>query len=154
MSTPSTDPPSSAESGPREVGAVPAGDRPVDLTPVHTRDLPATPQRTRTIPATAWVDAPPQLLALGAEFGGPEGPNSASVAGNTATFLRRIGPWLLWRAGPSRGREACYWSARADRLDNAFTFRLFPDGTGDGAGPSGDRHTRFRAWKEDLRDHD
>jgi hypothetical protein len=33
-----------------------------------------------------------------------------------------------------------------------FTFRLFPDGTGDGLGPSGERHTRFRSWKEDLRD--
>jgi len=33
------------------------------------------------------------------------------------------------------------------------TLRLFPDGSGDGIGPSGARHTRFRAWKEDLRDH-
>jgi hypothetical protein len=33
-----------------------------------------------------------------------------------------------------------------------FTFRLFPDGNGDGVGPSGQRHTRFRSWKEDLRD--
>ena len=24
--------------------------------------------------------------------------------------------------------------------------------TGDGVGPSGERHTRFRSWKEDLRD--
>jgi hypothetical protein len=31
-----------------------------------------------------------------------------------------------------------------------MTFRLFPDGTGDGVGPSGQRHTRFRTWKEDL----
>jgi len=32
-------------------------------------------------------------------------------------------------------------------------FRLFPDGTGDGVGPSGRAHSRFRTWKEDLRDH-
>jgi hypothetical protein len=35
----------------------------------------------------------------------------------------------------------------------SVTLRLFPDGTADGVGPSGERHERFRAWKEDLRDH-
>ena len=38
-------------------------------------------------------------------------------------------------------------------LDEPVTFRLHPDGTGSGAGPSGTVHDRFRAWKEDLRDH-
>jgi RNA polymerase-binding transcription factor DksA len=33
-----------------------------------------------------------------------------------------------------------------------FTFRLFPDGSGQGNGPDGALHTRFRAWKEALRD--
>jgi hypothetical protein len=33
------------------------------------------------------------------------------------------------------------------------SFRLFPDGTGEGTGPSGGHHTRFRTWKEDLRDN-
>jgi hypothetical protein len=37
-------------------------------------------------------------------------------------------------------------------LNRQFVFRLHPDGTGDGVGPSGSRHERFRAWKEDLRD--
>ena len=32
-------------------------------------------------------------------------------------------------------------------------FRLFADGTGEGTCPSGEAHTRFRTWKEDLRDH-
>ena len=132
---------------------VPAGDRPADHTPVHTADLPDTPQRERTIPATAWVEAPPELLALGEQFGGPAGPNSGSVAGDNASFLRRIGPWLLWRAGPARGADASYWTAQAADLSDQYTFALYPDGTGDGAGPSGQRHTRFRAWKEDLRDH-
>lgn len=150
-----TDPePEPAVPGPAEVGAVPAGERPADHTPVHTADLPATPQRTRTIPATAWVEVPDELLAIGERFGGPEGLGSGSVAGETATFLRRIGPWLLWRSGPARGGDASYWTARATDLTDQFTFRLFPDGSGDGAGPSGERHTRFRAWKEDLRDHD
>ena len=40
----------------------------------------------------------------------------------------------------------------ADDLDRRFTFRLFPDGSGDGAGPDGTRHARFRTWKEALRD--
>ena len=35
-------------------------------------------------------------------------------------------------------------------LDHHHTFRLFADGSGDGLGPSGSRHARFRAWKEDL----
>lgn len=151
-----TEPPAAPQDRPdrAEVAAVPAGDRPADATPVHTEDLPATPQRTRTIPATAWVEAPAELLALGPRFGGPDGLGTGSVAGEDASFLRRIGPWLLWRSGPARGGDACYWTARATDLTDQFTFRLFPDGTGDGAGPSGERHTRFRAWKEDLRDHD
>ena len=33
------------------------------------------------------------------------------------------------------------------------TFRLFADGHGEGKGPSGVTHARFRTWKEDLRDH-
>jgi len=139
--------------GPQEVSAIRAELRPVDDAPIHTVDLPDTPQRERTIPATAWVEAPAELLALGERFGGPAG-HDDSVAGQTASFLRRIGPWLLWRAGPSRGADASYWAAKADDLTQQFTFLLFPDGSGDGAGPSGDRHTRFRAWKEDLRDHD
>jgi hypothetical protein len=33
-----------------------------------------------------------------------------------------------------------------------FTFRLFPDGSGEGVGPDGALHRRFRSWKEALRD--
>jgi hypothetical protein len=57
---------------------------------------------------------------------------------------------LLWRAGPAAGGDARYWAARADELGVQRTFRLFPDGNGDGVAVSGARHTRFRAWKEDL----
>ena len=117
-------------------------ERPVDDTPVHTADLPPTPTRDRNIPATAWIEAPDSLLTLGDDL--PDRP--------VAEYKRRIGPWLLWRAGPAKGADARYWAAPADRLDDAVTLRLFADGTADGIGPTGEHHTRFRSWKEDLRD--
>ena len=40
----------------------------------------------------------------------------------------------------------------ANDLGRQFTFRLFPDGTGTGEGPDGVVHSRFRTWKEALRD--
>jgi len=118
-------------------------ERPADTTPVHTADLPPTPQRDRNIPATAWVEAPHDLLHLGGDL--PDRP--------VADYKRRIGPWLLWRAGPATKADARYWACRADDLTQSYTFRLFPDGSGEGTGPTGTRHARFRTWKEDLRDH-
>ena len=122
--------------------ALPFDERPVDDSPVHTDDLPDTPQRDRRIPARAWVEAPPELLALGEGIGGGE-----------AGYIRRIHGWLLWRAGPATHADARYLAVAADALHVQHSFRLFPDGSGEGAGPSGDVHDRFRAWKEDLRDH-
>ena len=69
-----------------------------------------------------------------------------------ATYKRRIGPWLLWRAGPATKADARYWAADAGDLTDQHTFTLLPDGTGHGVGPSGAAHARFRTWKEDLRD--
>ena len=69
-----------------------------------------------------------------------------------AGYKRRIGPWLLWRAGPASKAAARYWAARADDLTDQWTFTLSADGTGTGTGPSGGEHRRFRTWKEDLRD--
>lgn len=126
--------------------ALPADERPADTTPIHTVDLPATPTRDRNIVAAAWIEAPPSLLTLADDLPAPDGPL-------TIAYKRRIGPWLLWRAGPAKGADARYLAVLADHLDTHHTFRLFPDGTGDGAGPSGDRHTRFRAWKQDLLGH-
>jgi hypothetical protein len=116
-------------------------ERPDDDTPVHTADLPPTPVRDRNIPATAWVEAPGSLASLGDDLPGAP----------VAQYKRRIGPWLLWRAGPASGGDARYWVARADDLAVTYTFRLFPSGDGSGVGPSGTTHTRFRTWKEDLR---
>ncbi|HEX2193222.1 MAG TPA: hypothetical protein VHH09_08510 [Acidimicrobiales bacterium] len=116
-------------------------DRPVDPTPVHTDGLPATPQRDRTIPATAWIEAPAELLDLGADIGH-----------ELVSYKRRIGPWLLWRAGPPSKGDARYMALAADDPSRQWTFRLFPDGTGEGVGPDGFLHRRFRAWKEALRD--
>ena len=114
--------------------------RPADHTPVHTADLPATPTRDRNIVASAWIEAPRELLSLGADLPNrPEG-----------EYKRRIGDWLLWRAGPAAGGDARYWACRADNVAVQHTFRLDPDGTGDGTGPSGRRHAKFRPWKEDL----
>jgi len=121
--------------------ALPYNQRPVDATPVHTADLPPTPQRDRNIPARAWVEAPDDLLHVGDDIGGPH-----------IDYKRRIGRWLLWRAGPATGADARYMVLAADDLDVRYTFRLFPDGSGEGAGPDGTVHTRFRAWKESLRD--
>jgi hypothetical protein len=117
-------------------------ERPVDDTPIHTADLPPTPIRDRNIPASAWIEAPTSLRSLGDDLPGRP----------VAEYKRRIGTWLLWRAGPASGGDARYWAAPSDRLDEYVTLRLFPDGTADGTGPTGTRHTRFRSWKEDLRD--
>ena len=121
--------------------ATPAEARPPTERDWHTHELPATPQRDYLIPAERWVEAPPALRALGDDLG------ISLVA-----YKRRIGDFLLWRAGPASGADARYAAIDASDLGRVFTFRLFPDGTGDGAGPDGSRHTRFRTWKESLRD--
>jgi len=107
-------------------------ERPVDPTPVHTEGL----------PATAWVEAPPELLDLGADIGQP-----------LVAYKRRIGTWLLWRAGPAAHADARYMALAPGDPSVQFVFRLFPDGSGEGVGPDGELHHRFRMWKEALRDH-
>lgn len=109
-------------------------ERPEDHSPVHTADLPDTPTRDRNIMATAWIEAPPELLSLGDDLPGRP----------VATYKRRIGDWLLWRAGPATGADARYWACRRDDLGAQRNLRLFPDGTVEP--PAGS----FRAWKEAL----
>jgi hypothetical protein len=126
----------------RDDGAMATAEqRPIDTTLVHTVDLPPTPQRDRNIPATAWVEAPSELLALGVDIAQP-----------LVAYKRRIGRWLLWRAGPAVKADTRYMAIDADDLTRQFTFRLFPDGHGEGRGPDGTTYERFRTWKEALRD--
>ena len=106
----------------------------------HTAELPPLPQRDFLIPATRWVEAPAALRTLGADVGV-----------ELVAYKRRIGRFLLWRAGPACRADARYMAIAADDLDVRYTFRLSADGTGDGLGPDGP-HTRFRSWKEALRD--
>lgn len=108
---------------------------------MHTADLPDTPQRDSLIPAERWIEAPAELRTLGEDLGV-----------ELVAYKRRIGPWLLWRAGPARGADARYMALHADDLSRRFTFRLHRDGSGEGKGADGARHTRFRTWKESLRD--
>ena len=116
-------------------------DRPPVTTDYHTAELPPLPQRDYLIPAERWVEAPDELRELGADFGV-----------QLVAYKRRIGRFLLWRAGPASRADARYMAIAADDLDERFTFRLRPDGSGDGVGADGHTHARFRTWKESLRD--
>lgn len=121
---------------------LPADQRPVDPTPVHTEDLPDTPTRDRNIPASAWLEAPAVLLESGDDIGQ-----------EAINYKRRIGGWLLWRAGPAVKADARYTAINAQDLSQHCSFRLRPDGSGEGIGPSGTSHARFRDWKRDLLDN-
>ena len=120
---------------------LPADKRPFDDTPIHTEDLPPTPTRDRNISVEAWVEAPDSVRRSGDDIGGVR-----------VAYKRRIGPWLLWRAGPASRADARYVAVDSADLERTHSFRLFADGTGVGTGPSGTPHTRFRSWKEDLLD--
>ena len=125
---------------------IPADARPIVTAPFHTADLPPTPQRDRRLPAHLWVECPPHLLTLGADFGV-----------DLVAYKRLIGRrWLLWRAGPAVHADARYGAVDSEAIDDPtrfFVYRLYPEGTGVGVGPDGTRHTRFRTWKESLRDN-
>jgi len=121
--------------------ATPAEERPPTTRDWHTDELPATPQRDFLIPADRWVEAPETVRALGSDLGI-----------DLVAYKRRIGDWLLWRAGPASKSDARYAAVDSKDLARVFTFRLFADGTGEGVGPDGATHARFRLWKEALRD--
>lgn len=120
---------------------VPAEQRPPSEREWSTAELPDLPQRDFLIPASRWREAPPELLTLGADLGI-----------ELVAYKRRIGRFLLWRAGPARGADARYLAIAADDLTRRYAFRLRPDGSGEGLGPDGAIHARFRSWKEALRD--
>lgn len=122
------------------MSAVAADDRHFDFTPISTAELPATPTRDRNIAASAWIEAPPELLELGAPLG---------IEPSAVAYKRRIGEWLLWRAGPARG-PCRYLAVCAADLRRSHDFEIDEAGRHLGTGPSGVEHDRFRAWKEDL----
>jgi hypothetical protein len=121
--------------------ATPAEARPAVDHDVHTDELPPLPQRDYLIPATRWPEAPAELLTLGGDIGF-----------ELVAYKRRIGRFLLWRAGPAVKANSRYMAIASDDLAERYTFRLFPDGDGGGVGPDGVEHARFRTWKEALRD--
>jgi hypothetical protein len=110
-------------------------DRPFVTRLYRTDELPDTPQRDYRIPARGWIEAPEELVALGEPIGEP------------VEYKRRIGRWLLWRAGPAVG-EARYLAVSTD-ASRSLHFDLHGR-TGRGVGPHGETHTRFRSWKEAL----
>jgi hypothetical protein len=119
------------------VTAPPPHERPFVTERFHTHELPSTPQRTYRIPAGGWVEAPAELLSLGDDLGEP------------VEYKRRIGRFLLWRAGPPVG-EARYLAVSAEDTSETYRFDLHGR-QGLGAGPDGQIHSRFRTWKEALR---
>jgi len=122
------------------MSAISADQRPFDFTPITTADLPPTPTRDRNIAATAWLEAPAELLQLGQPL---------EIEPEAIAYKRRIGDWLLWRAGPARG-PARYLAIDSRDLQSMCTYALSSKQDQKGHGPSGTEHTRFRAWKEEL----
>lgn len=116
-------------------------DRPLVTEPFHTEELPPLPQRDRRLPANLWLEAPPEVLTLGADLGH-----------DLVVYKRRIGSWLLWRAGPAVDDNARYMALHIKDLSRQCTFTLTADGEGVGIGADGVRYERFRSWKESLRD--
>jgi len=115
-----------------------------DRTPVdrdlHTAELPPLPQRETMVPVTQWIEAPDEVRDLGGD-----------IDVDLVTYIRRIGPYLLWRAGRAAGERARYCAVHADDLDERWRFDLDADGNGSGVGPDGVRHERFRDWKLSLK---
>ena len=131
------------EEPPGTRAALPADLRPFDDTPIHTAELPDTPIRDRNVSAEAWVEAPTALLGAAEGIPSPDG-EPVRIA-----YKRRLGRWLLWRAGPAKG-DARYVAVHADNLQRILEFRLFVDGSGTGTGADGTVHHRFRDWKRSL----
>jgi hypothetical protein len=105
----------------------------------HTEELPPTPQRDFLIASQRWVEAPQYLHDLGTDFGV-----------SLVAYKRRIGRYLLWRAGPAVGADARYCAILASDVSVHFELRLHADKRATGIGPDGHVHDRFRAWKQAL----
>ncbi len=130
---PTSEPSGTPDDGP----PLPVHERPFTDREFTTSELPDTPTRSFRIPATGWVEAPDELLTLGDDLDQP------------VEYKRRIGRWLLWRAGPPVGRAR--YMALDPTTGEALTFDLHGR-RGSGTGADGRTHERFRTWKESLRD--
>ncbi len=119
---------------------MPAEDRPLIDHMVHTHQLPPLPQRESRIIASQWIEAPNEIRTLGDDLQADPG------------YLRGIGRYLLWRAGPAVRARARYGAVDSADLKRIWTFDLDAEGNGEGLGPDGIIHNRFRTWKESLRD--
>jgi len=119
---------------------MPAEDRPLIDHMVHTHELPPLPQRESRIIASQWIEAPNEIRTLGDDLQADPG------------YLRGIGRYLLWRAGPAVRARARYGAVDSTDLKRIWTFELDANGNGEGLGPDGIIHSRFRTWKESLRD--
>lgn len=118
--------------------ALPVHERPFTDQKFTTAELPDTPTRAFRIPAGGWIGAPDRLLELGDDLG------------ESVEYKRRIGEWLLWRAGPAVGR-ARYLAVSEDKRQ-FWVFELHGK-RGEGKGPDGAVHERFRTWKQALLSH-
>ena len=121
--------------------STPTEDRPPVDHDLHTEDLPPLPQRESMIPATRWLEAPAFVRDLGEDIGV-----------DLVAYIRRIHGYLLWRAGRAAGEPARYCAVNAGDFGDRWFFALDAEGNGSGEGPDGVVHTRFRTWKESLRD--
>src|SRR2546429_8012420 len=104
-------------------------DRPPVAVDYHTEDLPPLPQRDYLIPAERWVEAPPELRELGADFGV-----------SLVAYKRRIGRYLLWRGGPASRADARYMGPAPDDPAQRDTVPLPPRRTGGGVSADGETH--------------
>ncbi len=117
-------------------GGVNSADRLLDPTTRQPQDCPSSRSGTGRFR--------PQRLGRGAY---PWCRHRRSVV----AYKRRIGPWfaLAGRSAQPRSRPM---ASAADGLEDRCTYRLQPDGSGEGTGPDGALHTRMRTWKQALRD--
>src|SRR6476646_2449607 len=115
------------------VPPTPAEERPPTDRDWTTAELPDTPQRDFLIPAERWIEAPAALRTLGVDLGI-----------DLVAYKRRINRYLLWRAGPAVKANARYMAIASEDLEEQWTFQLGPDGMGEGLGPDGHVHKKFR----------
>ena len=120
-------------------GRGPPADRPRLVTPTS---CPRRRSATSSIPAERWIEAPAD--AAGARRRPRDHARRLQAA-------HRPLPAVAGRARPTRA-DARYMAIAADDLDERWTFRLFPDGSGEGVAPGGIAHRASARGRKILRD--